>query len=175
MPDSHKNGLITPEIYDSYHTVLYPNIMKQVNEYILPTAKAEGKLHLGLGFYLKTDNPERDVRTLNNSLNQVWSILTAIAISELHHRIDTQLASPELVQVTSTIYDSIYGIVKSDPSLIKWLNDNLVEILTKDFIHDQAVPNEANLDIGTNWANMQTLPNDVQLDTISAVMASFSA
>lgn len=68
MPDAHKGGVITEEIYNNYHQKAYPNIMKQVEEYILPTAKEKGRLHLGLGFYIKTDKPKKDVRTLNNAL-----------------------------------------------------------------------------------------------------------
>ena len=45
MPDSHKGGVITPEIYENYHTTLYPNIMKTVNEYILPTVKKDKEIH----------------------------------------------------------------------------------------------------------------------------------
>jgi hypothetical protein len=67
-PDYERGGAITKEIYDGYHNVLYPNIMKQVNEYILPTVKEQGDIHLGLGFYIKSDKPDKDVRTLNNCL-----------------------------------------------------------------------------------------------------------
>ena len=173
MPDADKGGVITQNIYDDYHNKLYPNIMKNVKDYILPTTKKEGRLHLGMGFYIKTDKPEKDVRTLNNSLNQFWSILTALAINELHHRIDSQLVNTDDIQVTSTIYDSVYGVVKDDPELIKWLNDNLVEIMVKDFIVDQAVKNEAALCIGTTWANVEdiTLPNNASLEEIKSALA----
>ena len=131
MPDSHKGGVISPEIYENYHTTLYPNIMKTVNEYILPTVKKDKEIHCGLGFKLRSDKPDSDVRTLNNALNQFWSVLTAIGINELHHRIDETFVSSDTVQVTSTIYDSIYGICLADPEVIEWLNNNIVEILTK--------------------------------------------
>lgn len=170
MPDADKGGVITQDIYDGYHQRVYPNIMKQVDEYILPTTKKEGKLHLGLGFYIKTDNPKKDVRTLNNSLNQFWSLLTAISINELHHRIDTELTNPDHVQVTSTIYDSVYGIVLDDPAMIEWLNRNIVEIMIRDFVVDQAVKNEANLEIGNNWAELTELPNNASVEEISEVL-----
>ena len=174
MPDSHKGGSITQDIYDGYHKVLYPNIMKQVNEYILPTVKSKGRLHLGLGFYIKSDNPEKDVRTLNNSLNQFWSTLTAISINELHRRIDQTFVSSDTIQVTANIYDAIYGICLADASVIQWLNDNIVEIMTKDFIVDQAVHNEANLELGLDWSDLHSLDNNASLEDISQVLSILS-
>lgn len=173
MPDAHKGGVITEEIYDGYHNRIYPNIMKQVTEYITPTAKEVGRLHLGMGFYIKSDKPSKDVRTLNNSLNQFWSILTALAISELHSRIDTELIDPDDIQVTSTIYDSVYGIVKDDPLMIEWLNNNIVEIMVKDFIEGQLVPNEANLEVGVSWADMKELPNNCTTDVIEEMLSVY--
>lgn len=173
MPDAHKGGVITEDIYDGYHGKIYPNIMKQVHEYILPTVKDKGRIHLGMGFYIKSDKPDKDVRTLNNALNQFWSILTALAISELHARLDAQLVDPNVIQVTSTIYDSIYGIVKDDAELIKWLNDNIVEIMVKDFIKGQAVPNEAALEVGNSWAEMTELPNDCSQEHIEEVLKGY--
>ena len=100
----------------------YQSIMKQVKEYIIPTVTETKELHCGLGFKIRSDRPEADVRTLNNALNQFWSILRAIGINELHHRIDETFVSPDTVQVTSTIYDSIYGICLADPEVLHWLN-----------------------------------------------------
>lgn len=173
MPDAHKGGVITQEIYDNYHQRAYPNIMKQVNDYILPRVKAKGNIHLGMGFYINSDKPDKDVRTLNNALNQFWSILTALAISELHARLDAQLVNPNDIQVTSTIYDSIYGIVKDDSELIQWLNDNIVEIMIKDFIEGQVIHNEAKLEVGTNWANMTELENNCSIEEIETTLRKY--
>lgn len=170
MADNHKGGVITPEIYENYHTTLYPNIMKQVKEYIIPTVTETKELHCGLGFKIRSDRPETDVRTLNNALNQFWSILTAIGINELHHRIDETFVSSDTVQVTSTIYDSIYGICLADPEVIHWLNENIVEILTKDFVEGQLVKNEANLEIGLNWANTHNIDNGASLEDITKLL-----
>lgn len=172
MPDADRGGVITKEIYDGYHGKIYPNIMKNVNEYVLPVVYEHGKIHLGLGFYIKSDNPERDVRTLNNALNQFWSILTGTSINELHRRIDKSLRDTSHIQVTATIYDSIYGICLTDASLIKWLNDNIVEIMIKDFAVNQAVHNEAALEIGDSWANLIELSNDVSIHQIQSVLDS---
>jgi hypothetical protein len=166
MPDSHKSGVITQEMYDNYHNVLYPNIMKNVNEYILPRAKEQGFLHLGLGFRLHTDDPDKQVRTLNNALNQFWSILTLLTINKLHNLID-KAGLEGKIKVTATIYDSIYFQVVDDPNVIKWLNDNLIPIMEQDFIKDQLVSNEAELEIGSSWADLHKLPHNADVDTIT--------
>lgn len=54
-------------IFYSYHMELFPGITKFREDYVLPTALAKGEIHLGLGFYIKSDDPDRDIRTLNNA------------------------------------------------------------------------------------------------------------
>lgn len=151
---------------------MYPGITKYREEYVLPTVQANGKIHLGLGFYIASDKPDADIRTLNNATCQFWSILTAIAINEIHYRIDRDSLQDD-IQVTSTIYDSIYFIVKDDAETIKWLNDNIVPIMTQDFIEDQIVHNEANLEIGTSWADLHELSNNATLEEIQNVINGF--
>lgn len=54
-------------IFNNYHNVLYPGITNYRENYVLPTAAANGKLHLGLGCYLHTNDARRDIRTLSNA------------------------------------------------------------------------------------------------------------
>lgn len=68
FPDDHKGGAITQEIFDNYHNVLYPGITAYREEYVLATAREQGYLHLGLGCRIYTDNPDNDIRTLNNAI-----------------------------------------------------------------------------------------------------------
>jgi DNA polymerase I-like protein with 3'-5' exonuclease and polymerase domains len=153
------------EIFDNYHNVLYPGITDYRQNYVLPTAKTQGQLHLGLGFTLKTDDPEKDIRTLANATCQFWSILTALVINKMHVLID-QIGYQEDVKVISTIYDSIYFEVTNDPKIIKWVNDNLIATMLVDFMEDQTVVNEAESDIGFNWAEMLTIPNNATVECI---------
>jgi hypothetical protein len=169
MPDSHKGGVITKEMYDNYHNKLYPNILKQVNEYILPTAKANGELHLGLGFNLKTDDPDQDVRTLNNALNQFWSILTVLVINKMHQAIDDNDLQDD-VKIVSNIYDSIYIEVRKCANTIKFVNDHIIKYMLTDFVVDQLVHNEAECDIGYDWATMFKIKNNASVEDIKQVM-----
>lgn len=168
MTDSTKGGQITPEIYDAYHNKLY----KQVGEFrddMITTCKKQGYIHLGLGCRLYSDDVDRDYRTLFNAYGgQFWSILTLIAINELHY----QMGNRDDILINATIYDSIYGIVKADAKSVKWLNDTLVPIMETDFIQDQIVKNEADLCIGTNWANVEDteLKHNESIETIQKII-----
>lgn len=55
------------QIFNAYHKELYPKITEYRENYVLPTAKQHKKLHLGLGFYINTKDPDSDIRTLANA------------------------------------------------------------------------------------------------------------
>ena len=74
------------------------------------------------------------------------------------------------VFINSTIYDALYGYVKNDPQTIKWLNDTIVPIMTTQWLEDQIVQNEANLEIGNSWADLHELPNNASLKKIKQVL-----
>lgn len=156
-------------IFERYHNVLYPGITDYRENYVLPTATAQGYLHLGLGCTIKTDNPRRDIRTLNNATCQFWSILTLLTINKMHKLIDRDSYQNDVFCI-STIYDSIYFLVREDPHIIKWVNDYLIPVMTQDFIVDQIVKNEAKSEIGYSWASLKQLPVDAALDKIVDVL-----
>jgi hypothetical protein len=156
-------------IFNSYHNELYPGITKYREEYVLPTAQAEGRVHMGLGCYIKSDNPDKDIRTLNNGTCQFWSILTLLTINKMHHLID-KAGLQNKVKCISSIYDSIYYVVEDSPETIKWVNDNLVPIMIKDWMVDQTIKNEATAEIGLNWASMEQLANGASTQEITAVL-----
>jgi hypothetical protein len=158
------------QIFDNYHNVLYPGITEYRETYVLPTAKQEGEIHLGLGFTLKTDDADRDIRTLANATCQFWSILTALTINKMHQLIDEEGLEHD-VKVISTIYDSIYLEVTEDPVIVKWVNDNLISAMLVDFMEDQIIHNEAESDIGYNWADMVTIPNNASVKDIKQALA----
>ena len=148
---------------------MYPGITDYRENYVLPTAKQNGRIHLGLGFYLHTDDAARDIRSLNNATAQFWSILTALAINRLHKLIDDAGLQND-IQVTSTIYDSVYFEVTADPIIVKWLNDHIIPIMTADFMHNQTVHNEADLEIGLSWADLHKLPHNAPFSEIQSIM-----
>lgn len=161
-------------IFNNYHNVLYPGITDYRENYVLPTAKEYGEVHLGLGFSLKTDDADRDIRTLANATCQFWSILTALTINKMHQLIDENNLQND-VKVISTIYDSIYLEVTEDPAIIKWVNDNLIAIMLVDFMENQTIHNEAESDIGYNWAEMVRIANNASIEDIKKALSSLQA
>ena len=160
------------QIFDRYHNELYPAVTRFREEYVVPTVREQNYIHMGLGCYIHTDNPDRDIRTLVNSLSQFWSILSLLTINKMHHLIDEAGLQNDIV-ITSCIYDSVYGEVTADPTTIKWLNDTIIPVMLTDFMADQIVHNDAALDIGTDWATVKTLPHKASveqiIDTISVL------
>lgn len=170
FPDADKGGVITQEIFDRYHNVLYPGITDYRDNYVLPTAVNNGYIHLGLGCRLYTDDPHNDIRTLHNATSQFWSILTLIAVNELNYRIEQENLQ-DYVQVQSTIYDSIYTQTYRDPEIIKWVNENLIEVLTVQYLQDEEIHNEAKGEIGLNWSDLYKIPNNASIQQIEEVLA----
>lgn len=158
-------------IFDSYHNELYSGITDYRENYVLPTAAANGRIHIGMGCYLKTDNADRDIRTLHNASIQFWSILTLLTINKMHQLIDEK-GWQEEVQCISTIYDSIYYVVKEDSEIIKWVNDNLVRIMVQDYVKDQAIPNEATAEVGRDWSTMVQVPHNASEPKILELLSN---
>ena len=156
-------------IFDAYHNEMYPSITDFRENYVLPTASSEGRIHMGMGYYLRTDNADKAIRTLNNSQAQFWSTLTALTINKLHTAIDEAGYQDDII-ITSTIYDSIYFIVREDPVIIKWLNDTIVPIMETDFIINQTVSNSADLEIGLDWSDIRTLSHNASLEEITRLL-----
>lgn len=146
------------EIHKAYHTSLYPKVSLLANNTV-SEAKSKGYRHYGLGFKMYSSNPDKDNRTLHNCNGQFWSILTLLTINKLHKLIDKNNLQDD-VKVISTIYDSIYLLVKDNIATIKWVNDTVIPIMLTDFIEDQVVKNEASFDIGYNWSSLVAISNN---------------
>ena len=152
---------------------MYPGVTDYRENYVLPFVRANGYIHTGLGFRLYSDSPDKDIRSLNNATCQFWSILTAFTINKLHQRIDAEDLGSD-IKITSSIYDSIYGIVKDDPKTIKWLNDLIVPTMEKDFMEGQIVKNSVDLEIGPDWATLFKLPHNATIREIKEIRSSWN-
>lgn len=152
------------QIFDRYHNELYPEI-SDMRKAVLDTAIEKGRIHLGLGCFMNTSDPEKEVRTLFNACCQFWSILTLLTINKLNHEIK-KLGLEDDIQVVSSIYDSIYIHMKCDAELIKWVNDLIIPVVTTDFLEDIIVHNEAEGELGMNWFDTVKIRNNATLDEI---------
>lgn len=169
FPDIDKGGNITQEIFDKYHNELYPGVTGYNNNVVISQAREEGQAYLGMGFHIRTDDPDKHTRTICNATAQFWDIISALTMSEMRLRIKKDNMT-EKVMLTSTIYDSLYYECKADAETVQWLNNNLVEVMTTQMFHYQPVPNKANLDIGPNWSDLTELPNNADLQTIQGIL-----
>jgi hypothetical protein len=158
-------------IFDRYHSELYSNVTKFREEVVLPAARANGEVHMGLGAKILTDDPKKDERTLVNSCSQYWSILTLFAINKLHQVIDDAELSSHIT-VTNTIYDALYGEIDNDPALIYWLNKTLPLIMISPFLQGEIIHNEADLEIGLDWASFHKIDNSATLDDITNLLST---
>ncbi len=158
-------------IFNRYHNELYPGIKKYREKYVLPTVKKNRRLHLGMGCYISSDSPEKDIKTLNNSSCQFWSILTLLTINKMHKRIDSS-KQKDNVQIICTIYDSVYFLVKDEVTTIKWVNDKVVPIMVQDWVEEQTIKNTAVSEIGYNWADMEQISNGAEIPEIKVVLES---
>lgn len=132
---------------------------------VLEQATKNGIVHAGLGCYLNTFDPDKENRTDFNFMSQFWSIITILTINKMHTLIE-QTGYINDIQIVCSIYDSIYLIVKKDANIIKWLNDTIIPIITKDFITDIIVHNEAEGEIGFNWYDTVAIHNNASIEEI---------
>jgi len=160
------------QIYDRYHNVLYSGIAVYTKEYVLTTARMCKEVYLGLGLSIKTNSPDSDIRTLHNATIQFWSVLTLLALARVNERIQ-EAGLTEDIQCVSTIYDSIYYNCRANPTTIQWLNKVLTEEMARPFLTEQLVQNEADMEIGPNWANLTELSHDATEDDIQQILNTF--
>lgn len=160
------------KIFNAYHEEMFPGITRYRENYVLEAAKRQGYIHLGLGFRIYSDQPDRDIRTLNNGTCQFWSMLSVLSVDKMYQLIDKAGYSKDIF-ITSSIYDSIYFICRDDPAIIKWLNDNLIPTMTQDFMKGQILKNSAEMEIGLDWDALHAVPNGASLDQIKEIRKEF--
>ena len=169
MADADKGGVITDEIYDKFHNELYTGVALFLAD-MIANHKRNGYTHLGLGFRIYSSNIDKHFRTIWNAYaGQFWSILSLITVNEMHYRVDTNNLSEDII-FNSTIYDAVYCYVKKDAKTIKWLNDNLIEVMTKDWLEGQIIKNQVEGEIGHTWIAEAIIPNGASEDEIQEIL-----
>ena len=156
-------------IFDRYHYELYIGVSEFRENYVLPTAVKNHEIHLNWGLHLKSSNPKSDIRTLFNSCFQSFSDLTQIAAVDFENRI-MEDSMQDRVMINNCIHDAIYGELDDDLETIKWVNDNLITVMTKPFVHNQSVQLKSECDIGYNLYDVLTLPNNCSIEHIEQTL-----
>lgn len=158
------------KLFNVYHNDLYPEITDYRENYILKSAKQHGEIHMLLGASLRTNDANKDIRTLNNASIQSFSAITLVAGAQF-----TELAKSQdmhhKAKVFNMVYDAIYVEADNNPETIKWVNDNLIPLMIQQYLEQEDIPNAAECDIGFNLAEMQTIPNTASIEQIEETLA----
>ena len=158
-------------IFDNYHNLLYPGVTKYREEYVLPQAAKHGWIHLNWGLKLFTNNAKKDIRTLNNSTMQSYSNLTQIAAVEFD-KMYKQSILAQHIKLVNIVHDCLYYEVTNDLGVIKNINDHLPPIMCAQFVTNQELQIKAEIDIGPSLAHCVTIPNNADIATIQAKLAT---
>ena len=111
------------------------------------------------------------LRSLVNMTIQSFALLLYRTVFELQNRIE-KMGYQNDIRIYNTVYDAIYIYVRPEPELVKWLNDNLIEIMTWDYDPTFPVKNEAEMEIGYNQAELIVVPNNASLEKIRELLNS---
>jgi DNA polymerase I-like protein with 3'-5' exonuclease and polymerase domains len=157
-------------IFNNFHNVLYPGVTAYREDYVLPRATEQGYLHMNWGLRLYSNNVKKDIRTLGNATMQSYSDLTLIA-GVSFDKIIKEKQLTQRVKLINTIHDSLYYEVDNDPELIKWMNDTLPPIMGQKFVHNQAIDIKAEIDIGHNLYDTETIEHGASLERIKEILS----
>ena len=61
---------------------------------------------------------------------------------------------------------NVYYELDDTPEAVQWVNTNLIACMTPDFLINQTVHLRAEADFGYNQKDMQTMPNNADMQTI---------
>lgn len=96
-------------------------------------------------------------RTATNMRIQSSAMLTVLALSLFQDDIEAA-GLEDKIMVNATIHDSIYCIYKDEPEVLEFINKSLIKHMCMDY-EGQIVPNEAECEIGSSWADLTKIPN----------------
>lgn len=108
-------------------------------------------------------------RSANNATTQSWGMLMNRAIIDFRNRVINSEYRND-IRLVNTIHDAVYGLVRIDPNIIKFVNDNLVEAMSWQE-HPRIQSNEvklgAEVDFGLSWDKQYTMKNGITIDQIN--------
>ena len=108
-----------------------------------------------------------EARSASNMVTQSWGMLMNRAFIEFNERLENSIYANK-VRLINTIHDACYLLVKQEPEVMKWVNDNLVECMEwqEGLVASDEVKIGAEVDFGVDWAHQYTLKNKASLDDI---------
>lgn len=109
-------------------------------------------------------------RTAGNALGQSYGLLTNRAMNAFMKKVWAHPVMRTSIVPVAMIHDALYFMVKDDPRVVKWLNDNLIEEMQwqelPEIQHDE-VKLGAELDVfWPDWSKALTIPNESSIPDI---------
>jgi len=164
-------------VYNSYHTLYYGTA--QFAKQSIAEAKRDGFTTGAFGLKLRTPRINsrnetiagQEGRSLNNMKIQSYGLLMNRAGILFQERIEAAGYANEVILINQ-IHDALYLLVKDDAEIVKWVNENLIEVMNLPYLDDEPVHNESELDIGRTWKDQVTIKNDTTLEEIKEVLSN---
>lgn len=108
-----------------------------------------------------------EARSASNMVTQSWGMLMNRALIDFNTRLEKSEFKNK-IRLINTIHDAGYLLVKAEPEVIQWANDNLVDCMKwqEGVIASTEVKMEAEVDFGLDWAHQETLHNRATIEEI---------
>lgn len=168
----------------------YNQLYKEANEWVatkLRQASKDGYITAAFGLRVRTPllkqvvlgnsktpaQAESEARTAGNALQQSWGLLNTRASIEFMNQVRNSVYALD-IRPCAHIHDAQYYMVRNDPTVVTWLNEQLVQAVNwnshPDIYHDQVgLGGELSIFCPT-WKDELTLPNKLsEPDLISLV------
>ena len=173
------------QIEENYHE-LY-KVSDQFSQNNIERASETGYVRLAFGARLKTPilgktilnsrvtpyEAQKEGRSANNAITQSWGMLTNRAVIEFYKRL-RQSPHKYSVKLCNVIHDAIYLLMRDNPHVIKWVNDNLIECMQwqdDEAIRSDDVKMEAELTIGPNLLDQVKVKNRATYQELEAILS----
>jgi len=187
MQSSGLPELLSKQIENNYHE-LY-KVSDAWIKTVLDTAHVDGYITGAFGLKIRTPilfknrisiKPSQIVsaerRSAGNAKTQGYGLLNNRAAVAFRERLDQSPYKLDVL-VVALIHDAIYVLIKDNPIIVQWVNDNLIDCMRwqeLDELQHDIIKLGANLDLlWPAWNSVLTLPNDISVDTIKQMVKNY--
>lgn len=148
--------------------------MKEYNDAVISRAMRDGYLiskFSGLRLWLPAINSTdeftqaKEWRVACNFVIQSGNFLMLRAIHKMQQWIEENGLQDD-VKIVLTVHDSVYLTVREDAYLISVVNKALIDFMAEPYESGQILDLEAELDIGRNFKDLITLPNNIDKEAV---------
>ena len=166
------------DLYEAYWET-YTGV-RRFNDNVVKKAMRDGYLiskFSGLRLWLPSINSSdefvqaKEWRVACNFVIQSGNFLMLRAIHKMQEWIEAEELQDE-VKLVLTVHDSVYLYIKEDYDIISLVNEKLIEFMGEPYEKGQTLNLDAELDIGTNMLDFQTLDNECPLDDIKELLTN---